>query len=164
MFIAVLLISSSFLGLGFSSAPKIKSKDLQLVAGAQWTGTLTYLDYGKNKKVSIGSNLIVTQSADDKRAWIFDYQYPKEPKANSRETVTISRNGKTIDGETIIGRKKLDDGTLEIITEKTGEDDDKKSLFRFTYLIGKKSFSIKKEVKYDGTTEFFVRNEYSWKR
>lgn len=43
-------------------------------------------------------------------------------------------------------------------------DNDKRALFRYTYLLGAKSLSIKKEVRYEGASEFFERNEYSWKR
>ncbi|MEP6923796.1 MAG: hypothetical protein ABI954_04980 [Pyrinomonadaceae bacterium] len=164
IFISALLITSSFLGLSFLNAPKVKTKDLQRLTGAQWIGTLSYLDYGTNKKVSIPSKLTVTQSAEDKLSWVFEYQYPDEPKANSKEKITISRDGKTIDGETVVGRTNLAGDMLKIVTEKTGMDNDKKALFRLTYLSSETDFSIKKEVKYEDATEFFMRNEYSWKR
>jgi len=115
---------------------------------------LFYLDYGKNTKVSIPSNLTITQSKDNKSSWIFEYQYPDEPKANSKETITISKDGKIFDGETVIERTSLADKTLRIVTEKSGLDNDKKALYRFTYLLSKTSFSIKKEVQYEGTTDF----------
>lgn len=162
--ISIFLIAlfSSIFALG--QVPKVKIKDLQNLTGAQWTGTLSYLDYGKNTKVSIPSNLTVTQSKDNKSSWIFEYQYPDEPKANSKEIVAITEDGKIFDGETVIERTNLADKTLRIVTEKSGTDNDKKALFRFTYLIGKTNFSIKKEVQYEGKTDFFVRNEYSWKK
>ncbi len=163
-FISIWLIALSFSAFGFGQTSKVKIKDLQNLRGAQWTGTLSYLDYRKNTKVSISSNLTVTQSKDDKSSWIFEYQYPDEPKANSRETVAVSKDGKTFDGETVTERTSLADKTLKIVTQKSGPDNDKKALFRFTYLLGKTSFSIKKEVRYEGTTDFFVRNEYIWKR
>lgn len=162
--ISIWLIALSLSVFAFGQAPKVKIKDLQNLTGAQWTGTLSYLDYQKNTKVSIPSNLTVTQSKDDKSSWIFEYQYPDEPKANSKENIALSKDGKIFDGETVIERTSLADKTLKIVTEKSGPDNDKKALFRFTYLLNKTSFSIKKEVKYEGTTDLFVRNEYSWKR
>lgn len=163
-FIYVFLIALSFSAFAFGQTSKLKIKDLRNLTGAQWTGTLTYLDYRKNTKVSIPSNLKVMQSKDDKSSWIFEYQYPDEPKANGQENIALSKDGKTFDGETVIERTILADNTLRIVTEKSGPDNDKKALFRFTYLLNKTSFSIKKEVKYEGTTDFFVRNEYNWKR
>ena len=66
------------------NAPKIKSSDFKLLTAGQWKGKLTYQDYSSNKKVSILSNLTVTQSKEDKLSWIFEYEYPDEPKANKK--------------------------------------------------------------------------------
>lgn len=162
--ISVLLIASSFHGLAAAPAAKIKIDDFQRLAGAQWTGTLTYLDYGKNKKVSIPSRLAVTRSGTDRQSWVFEYQYPDEPQANSKQIVAIGKDGKTIGDAKVVERTTLADKTLKIVTEKAGTDDDKPALFRFTYLLSAKSFSLKKEVRYEGAGEFFERNEYSWKR
>lgn len=163
-FISAMLIVSSFLGLVFLETPKIMDRDLQLLTGAEWTGNLVYLDYQKNKSVSIPSNLTVTKSAADKSSWTFEYRYPDEPKANSKANVTLGEDGKLIDGERVIERAKLSGDRLKIVTEKSGSDNDKKALFRFTYLLGKTSLSIKKEVRYEDAKKFFVRNEYRWKR
>lgn len=164
IFVSVLLVTFSFFGLAFRETPKVKTQDLQRLTGAQWTGTLTYADYRTSKKVSILSNLTVKPSAADKLSWVFEYQYPDEPKANSTATVTISKDGTTLDGEKVIERTSLGKDTLKIVTERTGPDNDKQALFRFTYVLSAKSFSIKKEVRYEGATEFFERNQYSWKR
>ena len=61
-------------------------------------------------------------------------------------------------------RINLPNKTLKIVTMNNGMDNDKQAVIRHTYLINKKSFSIKKEVKYEGTQEFFERNEYSLTR
>lgn len=162
--VAYFLIASSLFGLISMETPRVRTRDLQLLTGLPWTGSLTYLDYRANKKVTIASNLTVSQSKESPLAWIFEYQYPDEPKANSKEIVTISKDGKAIDGETVVGRVKLAGNRLRIITEKSGSDNNKKALFRFTYLIDPKNFSIKKEVRYEGALEFIERNQYSWSR
>lgn len=164
LFLSALLIATSFLTPAAAGAPKVTDKDLLPLTGAQWTGTLTYLDYRSNKKVSIPSTLTVTRSTEDKRSWVFDYKYPDEPKADGKETVTVSKDGRAINGETVTERTKLSGGTLRIVTEKKGRDNDRDAVFRYTYLVNAKSFSIKKEVRYEGAAEFFERNEYSWKR
>lgn len=164
IFVSALLVATSFFGFAFTDTPKVTSDDLQRLTGAQWTGQLTYLDYRSNKKISIRSNLKVTQSAVDKLSWVFAYQYPDEPKADSNDTITISADGKMIDGEQVVERSVLAGNTLKIVTEKTGTDNDKKAIFRFTYLLNPTSFSIKKEVRHEGSTELFERNQYSWQR
>lgn len=160
------LIAASFFGQpAAGKLPRLEAGDLKRLTGAQWKGTLTYLDYGKNKKVSIPSNLTVTgPGAADAHSWTFDYQYPDEPKANSKDAVVVGGGGTTIDGERVVERAIAPDGTLKIVTEKAGADNDKPSLFRFTYLVGATTFSIKKEVRHEGAAGFFERNEYSWRR
>jgi hypothetical protein len=65
----------------------------------------------------------------------------------------------------VVEKTFLPNDILKIVTQKEGMDNDKKAIFRHTYLIGKTSFSIKKEVKYDEPgAEFFPRNQYSWTR
>ncbi|MDQ1592444.1 MAG: hypothetical protein QOG71_3071 [Pyrinomonadaceae bacterium] len=165
IFMSVLLLALSLPGLvAVPPVPKIKADDLQLVTGAQWTGALTYLDYGRNKKVSISSNLVVTRSAADQLSWFFEYKYPDEPKADGKKNLVIGKNGRTINGATVMERTTLADKTLKVVTEDAGTDNDEPALLRLTYLMGAKSFSIKKEVRYVGAGEFIVRNEYSWKR
>ena len=107
---------------------------------------------------------MVTRADADGRSWRFDYQYPDEPKANSASSVTIAGDGSAIDGERVAERSILADGIVRIVTEKSGQDDRRPAMFRFTYLIGDKSFSRKKEVKFDGTADYFERHTYSWTR
>ena len=156
------LLSAASLLAAVVQAPRVEAGDLQRLAGARWSGTLTYLDYGRNAKVSIPSQLVVTREGD--AAWTFEYVYPKEPQANGKKTVALAEGGRTFDGATVVERAALADGTLRIVTESDGTDNDRPSRFRYTYLLGANSFSIKKEVRPTGAAEFFQRNEYSWTR
>lgn len=164
LFISTLLLTSAVFGGALPGSPTIKGTDLQQLTGRQWVGTLTYLDYGRNKKVSIPVTLDVTRSTKDNLTWTFTMRYPDEPKANNPDEVAISKDGRTLDGETVVERMSLPAETVKIVTEKSGTDNDKPALFRFTYTISLRSFSIRKEVRYEGTSEFFERNEYQWKR
>lgn len=162
--LALILLISSLLFCFVPNETKITRNDFQILTGEQWSGTLTYLDYRANKKVSIRANLSVTQSVDDDHSWVFDYQYPDEPKANSKEIIKLSKDGKSINGEAVIERTKLPNGTVRFATEKKGQDNDRSASFRYIYTLSAKMFSIKKEVRYDGETQFFERNEYRWTR
>lgn len=156
VFSLALMVSAS------AQTAKITAEDLKPLEGKQWVGDLTYLDYTSKKKTSIKSNVTITRPND--LTWIFDMQYPLEPNANSKDETKLSADGRTFDGETVIERIELPDGILKIVTTKPGKDDNRDSTFRHVYLIGKKSFSIKKEVKFDGSAEYFERNTYSWTR
>ena len=127
LLIATFLIASGVSGFVLSKTAKVTTRDMQPLTGVQWTGALTYLDYTSNKKVSIPSSLLVTQSASDRLSWVFEYRYPDEPHANDKETVSLSRDGKILNGERVIGRTRLADKTPKIVTEKDGMDNNKKS-------------------------------------
>jgi len=162
--ILILLIGGQILGLIFRPQAKIRKDDIQILIGAQWTGVLSYRDYRSNTRVSIPANLMVTPNGEDKWSWVFDYQYPDEPQANSKNIVRLTKDGKSLDGEAAIERTKLSDGTVILVTEKNGQDNNRSAYFRFTYKINSKEFTVKKEVRYEDESRFFKRNEFSWKR
>jgi len=144
--------------------PAVRDGDLRRLSGAQWKGTLSYLDYRSNRKTTIPSHVTFTQSAGDPRAWIVAYGYPEEPRANSVDTVTVSADGRSIGDETVVERTMLPDGTVRVVTWGMGRDNDRDATFRFTYLIGGSRVSIRKEVMHEGSAEYFERNEYAWTR
>lgn len=123
-------------GGGGAAEPRLAARDFEPLAGAPWSGTLTYKDYGTGSEVSIASDLVVTKSRPDGLAWSFEYRYPKEPQANSRDEVAISADGRMLNGERVVERSQP--------------------------LPGR--FSIRKEVQFEGTREFLERNRYDWTR
>lgn len=159
-----LLLTSQILSAVLLKDASIKRDDLQILTGTQWSGTLTYLDYRSKKKVSIPSQLIVRPNGDDKWSWVFEYVYPDEPHANSRGIVQLSEDGGRLNGEVVLERISLPDNTIRFVTEKKGEDNNRPASFRFTYLLNAQSFSIMKEVRYEGEEQFFERNRFDWKR
>jgi len=161
--ITLITLSLLFFAVGtFAQNVKITSDDLSAIEG-KWVGTLKYLDYSSNKTTSIKSNLTVTRAVGEPNVWTFDYVYPDEPKANSKDRVILSPDGKIIDGETVSEVSKSNGG-VKLVTLKAGTDNGLTSVFRFTYEISKDLFLIRKEVKAEGSTEYFERNTYSWTR
>jgi hypothetical protein len=158
----VSLILTTALTLAAQSA-SLQPADLASLPGT-WTGSLTYLDYGSNKKTSIKSDVKVTADASDPQAWTFEYIYPDEPKANGKSVVKLSADGRMFNDQTVIARSTLADGTQKVVTTREGTDNDKKALFRYTYLISPAKFSILKEAKAEGSDAYFERNSYSWTR
>lgn len=148
----------------FAQNAVLKPNDLKVLEGSEWVGSLTYRDYSSNKSTEIKSNILVSRSKDDRSSWVFDMRYPLEPKANKASDVRLSADGKNLAGETVVERIKLPGGALKVVTTKPGRDNDRDAVFRFTYLIGPKAFSIRKEVKVNETDGYFERNTYSWTR
>jgi len=154
-----ILFFTAFLMLSFSvHAQSLQVKDLSNSVGS-WEGKLTYLDYASGKPFTMLANIKIGLTAD-KKGYIMGYEYPKEPHANSKDTTFIVGNyfGK----DKIIEFKKDSDGGYKMITEIDGNDgnDNKKAILRHTYILNSNTYSIIKDVKFEGTDKWVKRNEY----
>lgn len=156
-----LVISTLCLGQG--NFDQIQS-DFENATGS-WQGSLTYLDYTSGKPFSMAANLEITRISKTNQ-YIFSNNYPSESNANSKDTVTISGDGKFLGQEKVISRTVLPNGNVEIVTEEQGKDgnDFKPASFRRTYTIGKTVYINSKEVQFEGTKDWIKRHEYSYTR
>ena len=171
----LVLLAASALG-GCKSGAMVRAADLDRLTGPEWNGTLTYRDYTTDKRTSIESTLTVVKvaglaevgndfaDAGVTPGWDFRIGYPREPKMNSSEVIRISPGGDRLGDEAVTQRQEMSEGTLRLVTEKRGTDNDNPALFRFVYTITDSVFTITKLVKPDGELDFFERNEYRWKR
>ena len=144
--------------LGHANAQSFNLKDLSASVG-QWEGKLTYLDYTTGKPYTMLANINIALT-DDKKGYVMDYEYPKEPHANTKDTTYLvdKRFGK----DKIVEFKKDADGGFKMMTEIEGEDgnDHKKAILRHICLLKANAYSITKEVKFEGTDQWIKRNEY----
>ncbi len=140
---------------------QVTQKDFKPAFG-KWKGSLTYLDYSSGKPYTMPANVTISKDGNNVHQLIFAFAYPDEPKANGNDTLVITDDGLQVDGAMVVSKKKNSHGTLEIITEKNGVDgnDNRKAVLRHIYSIGKKKFSNRKEVRFDGEEKFILRNEY----
>lgn len=161
LLIAVFFSSFVFVLSPSAQTVSILPADIKVLEGEEWVGALTYTDYKSGKPTSIKSNVRFTMEKD--RTWLAEYTYPDEPKANSRAGIVLSLDGSLFNDQKVIAKGTKGD-ILKIVTTKDGTDNDKPAIFRYTYNISKETFSIRKEVKLDGTDKYFERNKYSWTR
>lgn len=145
-------------------AVSVSVKDFKPAFG-KWKGTLTYLDYTSGKPYTMPCNITLSPVNANPQQLVLAYEYPDEPKANGNDTLVISRDGKMIDDEMVVVKEKKA-GLLRVITEKSGVDgnENRKALIRHIFETGKKSFSIRKEVKFEGEEKWILRNEYKMAR
>jgi hypothetical protein len=152
--IGILIIS----GIDSVNAQSLQVKDLSNSVGS-WEGKLTYLDYSTGKPYTMSANINISLT-ENKNGYIMGYAYPKEPQANSKDTTYIMNNlfGK----DKIVEFKKATDGGFTLVTEFGGEDgnDNKKAILRHTYILKLNTYSIMKDVKFEGTDKWIKRNEY----
>ena len=141
-----------------ANAQSFQVKNLSNSVGS-WEGKLTYMDYSTGKPFTMLANIKIGLTAD-KKGYVMGYEYPKEPHANSKDTTFVIDNlfGK----DKIVEFKKEKDGGYKMTTEVDGNDgnDNKKAVLRHTYLLQSNTFSIIKEVKFEGTDKWIKRNEY----
>lgn len=137
-------------------------KDFAEACG-NWQGSLTYLDYSSGKPFTMQADLEITRIGKSNQ-FIFSNRYPKESNANSTDTITISKDGKHINQELVISRKKLSNKNIEIITTESGKDgnDNKPATIKHIYTFGKNTFVNIKEVQFEGEKNWIKRHEYSY--
>ncbi|MBT8375503.1 MAG: hypothetical protein KJO22_01415 [Bacteroidia bacterium] len=162
--IAVLLTCQVFAQQSNSATTEktITYDDIAIVLG-DWTGSLTYIDYSSNEPYTMPADVTVKQGKNKTKVSL-NFKYPNEPNANSQGKISISKKGDKMNNETIVSKRILSNEQLEIITEYKGKDNKKKALIKNTYILGSKQFVIRKEVKFENSNEWMMRNEYSFKR
>lgn len=143
---------------------KIESKELTKFIG-NWTGKLTYLDYSSGKPYSMPCDLTVVEKKPGKSLTL-NYEYPNEPKANSKGSINIAKDGTMVNNKRITSKSVNSDGHMKIITEYIGSDGNnkKKALIRNVYIVGQRNFIIRKDVKFKGAKDWVMRNEYNFTR
>ena len=146
----------------YSDAQRVAINDLSKSVG-KWEGKLTYLDYSTGQPFTMLANIKIALTAN-KKGYIMAYEYPKEPHANTKDTTYITND--LFGTDKIIAFTKDASSGFKMITEKDGVDgnDNKKAILRHIYLLQSNTFSIVKEVKFDGTDKWIKRNEYQFNR
>jgi hypothetical protein len=163
MLLSLIYCLSSYCSFAYSDST-VTSKEFKNLIGC-WKGSLTYLDYSTNKPFSMPANIMV-KDFKSSNLIICSMIYPEEPRANSLDTILISKDGRLLNNEAIKIKRSINKDSLEIVTEITGIDgnDNKAAIIRHTYMLGKNTYSVKKEVQFTTQTQWILRNEYKFIR
>lgn len=143
---------------------KVIASDFDRIAGIDWKGSLTYLDYTSKKSVEIKSTLYVKKAINQPSSWMWNVGYTDEPDHNNGELLSLRFQGRFINDEKVIDRVVVGAGDVKITTEYKGDDDGKPALNRHVYVLGDKEISLQKLVKFQSDKSFFERHIYRWKR
>lgn len=144
------------------STPAVTIADFSQALG-QMKGTLTYLDYSSGKPYTMPAWITLRNTEG---LLIRSLEYPDEPKANQTDTLLIDAKGTFFNGAKLVKKETLPDGSLQLVTEKAGEDgnDHKSATLRNTYTFGKNMIVIRKDVRFEGEEKWIQRHEYSFQR
>lgn len=156
--------SSFYFNANAQKTVALQKTDLTMLCGS-WKGSLTYLDYQSGKPYTMPANTNISAIPQTNHLLV-EMIYPNEPKANGKDTLLVNASFTSFDGNTIVSRKVLADGSIEIITKRNGQDgnDNKNAIIQKTYTIGKNKFVNRKDVQFEGSTEWIKRHEYSYTR
>jgi hypothetical protein len=141
---------------------RVGPNDFKPAAGS-FSGTLTYLDYSSGKPFTMPANVLVRLNGN---MIILSYRYPKEPKADGNDTLSISADGRSINNAATVERTVEEDGTIKMVTEQEAPDgnEHKMAKIRHFYYAGKNTLQLRKEVRFAGTDKWILRNEYIFSR
>ncbi len=140
----------------------ISSREFKNLIGC-WQGTLKYAGTMIRKPYTTTTGLVVKQTGTSNK-FEFVNVYTKDPNENTFDTITISKDGRKINGA-IIKSKRYSGGELKLTAEGTGIDDNNKvAILRYTYTIGKSSYSYKKDIKQEGQSGWVETQESRYVR
>lgn len=141
------------------------SFDHLLVYEGEWEGTLTYLNYGDDKTlVDLPVRMVATQKKDRMN---FEYFYNEGDGRTEKRTGSfrvkgdkIYYNGKweLVDSQV----EDLENWALELKSE--GKDNNRPASFKKTVEVSPKRIEVTKWVKYEGESDFFMRNRHVFKK
>lgn len=168
-----IFFAASFLAIGLllssvSAQVKVKNKELKNLAG-NWQGELEYLDYKNDESKTRLKLSSLNTIKDGKFSQEIVYVEPNGKTVKSGGSFALSPDGRQIVEEKIkwtITKNSFDKQgkTRTIVYETKWKDNDRNADLRETMIIGKDEFSVTKEVRYENTADFFVRNTHRYTR
>ena len=165
---AAALLSIGLLFSDVSAQVKVKNKELKSLAG-NWEGELEYLDYQNDKSKTRLKLRSVNTFKDGKVSQAIVYLEPNGKEVKSSGSFALSPDGRAIVEEKMtwtITKNSFDKQgkTRTIVYETKWKDNDRNADLRETMIVGKNAFSVTKEVRYENTPDFFVRNTHRYTR
>ena len=165
---AAALLSIGLLFSDVSAQVKVKNKELKSLAG-NWEGELEYLDYQNDKSKTRLKLRSVNTFKDGKVSQAIVYLEPNGKEVKSSGSFALSPDGRAIIEEKMtwtITKNSFDKQgkTRTIVYETKWKDNDRNADLRETMIVKADEFSVTKEVRYENTADFFVRNTHRYTR
>ncbi len=169
---------------------KISNDFLETMQG-DWKGKLTYTDYQDDSTQVMMDVWLKSNLENEKLIKQFYYKEPDgdtKQKSKYQDTTYIINGGRSLvetgytlpfkiieyttraseeSSQTTIDGVKVKSSSSAlnehvVVMETMDDDNEKKSTIRTTITTTANSLTIKKEVRYDGTSSFFIRHTFSY--
>ena len=141
------------------------SNDHLAVFEGNWTGTLTYLNYGDDETlVTLPVDLEASYSD---QGLSFDYLFTEPGGGIEKRNGSLKlKKGKVYYSGIweLVDTKitSLNEWTVEL--KRSGKDNNRKAQFRQTIEVTAEKITVTKNVRYEGTDNFFMRNQYIFEK
>lgn len=140
-----------------------------------WIGTLEYKDYSNpNRRVTLPTILDAAPRDEGGAALHFIYDDGPGKTVTGGDRFILSADARALDWTGVKEQspeifrvvsllRNEDGGTIQLVAEREGQDDNKPATLRETITIGKTELTILKEVRPNGT-DFSFRHVYHFTR
>lgn len=158
-FACTLLIS-----LGFFFNQSLTPDHLKVYDG-EWNGKLTYLNYGDDKTmVDLSVRMVATLKGNGLR---FEYFYNEgDGRVEKRKGIFEIKKEKILyNGSWTLDESEITDlNNWKLKMSSKGKDNNKKASFIQTVEVSPERIEYVKMVKYEGESEYFMRNRHVFER
>ncbi|MGB5430328.1 hypothetical protein [Eudoraea sp.] len=148
--------------IGWSSfgQPQVTISDFEKLDNSNWIGSLMYINYKDGQEVTLRTTMQILLEGNK---ILMHTQYSDEPKANSKESIKIRKDGAYLGNEELI-EKNMEMGILKLVTKYQGKDNNKTAMIYKTYTISENEFTIEKRVDYLDSEQKILRNRYRYQK
>lgn len=156
-----------FLAMATLAQTGIKASDLKTWLG-NWEGNYTYKSETTGETITAKASVKLGPIVNGHKIafsekWVLP-QGGEQPDIQPKsDTIRISEDGNYVNHLKLASRKKSTD-QFQFVLESEGEDAGQKAEIRISYVFIKNKFTLKKEVRYRGESEYFTRHEYKLTR
>ncbi|OON65809.1 DoxX family protein [Hymenobacter sp. CRA2] len=151
-----------------SAPPSTSVADFRPLLRYDWRGTLTYLDYRTQRPVTLVTQLNGMLAQAQELVLDYQYQEPEGGVVKGFDRLRLLPDGTGLEWDGLLmrlqQREQLPNGTLRLVLEGEGQDDNRAAVIRRTVLIAERQCSIRKEVRFAEAADFLQRNEYRFTR
>ena len=163
----LVIAGTLFLVVGISTGlAQIGNEQLTSINGS-WSGSLTYTDYGDDSSQVQLLTKMTARWKSGKGVLKFYYTEPNGKVIKGSQKLRLGETASEFyigDLWSVTGFITKDSNNWTLTLEKEGRDNNRDASMRQIVELSDTRFRITKQVRYEGTKEFFQRNEYSFTR
>lgn len=158
------LASTLLIVLNFFTEAELTNDHLKVFEG-EWGGSLTYLNY-QDEKTLVTLNLKM-EATFSKKGLKFDYYYDEGNGRTEKRNGSFQLKGDKVrfNGNWEVESTDIQDlENWKLVLVSTGKDNNKPASFRKTVEVSPSKITVTQKVRFDGESDYFLRNKHIFER